>query len=362
MRFYQLSIMSADGTVMYEIDKNGLGFSMSIPSQGPTFSSTYTPWQTANSQLVGQPNPNALNIEFDFPISPMHMPQGGALIRVWGLGIRCISQASNLNPVGTEFKTFVLRAGMSKGLPLANPAQQGVVAQGAIYQAFGNWSGTEQTLDLIVMPGVVVTNSGVPIILNWKRGTNLQSALKQVFAQAFPTYTASINISENLVAPSDQMGHYPTTDSFAKHLYKYTRWLGAKVNGSEYQGVSIIVRGNTIYASDGAGSIPPKTVALAFQDLLGQPTWIGANTITFQTALRGDINFSDRVTFPTGVMIPYALTSPDAAYPNSPAASKSAFQGTFVCNQDIHYFANFRQSDATSWNTTYRATLIPKLT
>lgn len=65
--------------------------------------------------------------------------------------------------------------------------------------------------------------------------------------------------------------------------------------------------GNTIYASDGAGSTPPKTVALAFQDLLGQPTWIQANTVTFQTVLRGDINYGDKVTFPKGVMIPYAL-------------------------------------------------------
>lgn len=347
---------------MYEIDKNGLGFAMSIPSEGPTFSSTWTNWQTTNSQLVGQPNPNALNIEFDIPVAPLHTPQGGAYIRIWGLGIRCLTQAANLNPVGGVFKTFSLRAGMSKGLPLANPAQQGIIAQGAIYQAFGNWTGVEQTLDLIVMPGPLVTNSGIAISWSWPRGTSLQSALKQMFAQAFPTYTANINISEYLVAPSDEKGIYLNIDAFADYLHERTRQLGAQVNGSDYQGVAIITRGNTIIASDGAGPVPPKTVALAFQDLIGQPVWIEANTITFQAALRGDINYNDRVTFPSGVMPPYALTSPNAAYPGSPAASKTAFQGTFLVNQDIHYWANFRQPDAASWNTTYRATFLPSST
>jgi hypothetical protein len=356
VRYYSLTIQNSAGQVL-QVEKNGLGFTWSNASQGATFSSTFTPYQTGSAQLIGQPNPNALNIEFDVPIAPLHIPQGGSGIRVWGLGLRCLSQASNLNPVNGVFKTFTLRAGMSAGLPLANPAQAGVIATGIVYQAFGNWAGTEQTLDMIVQAG---SNSDVPISWNWKRGTTLQSALTQMFRQAFPTYKPNINIAEGLVAPSDQTGIYTNIDAFAQHLYHYTQWLGAQANGADYQGVGLITIGNSIYASDGAGTTAPKTVALAFQDLLGQPTWMEANTILFQTVLRADINYNDRVTFPTGVMIPYVLTSPDAAYPNSPAASKTAFQGTFLVNQDIHHYANFRQADAASWNTTFRASYIPK--
>ena len=352
MRYYSLEIRNAAGQ-MLQVEKSGLGFAWSDANQGATFSSTWTPWQTTSRQLVGQPNPSALNIYADLPVAPYHTPQGGSFVRIWGLGLQCLGQASDLNPVDNVFKTFVLRAGMSKGLPLANPNQAGIVAQGLIYQAFGNWTGTEQTLDLILMPGSGPTNSDVPISWNWARGQSLQSALQQMMTQAFPTYTANINISANLIAPSDQHGVYVSIAAFAKWLNAYTRKLGAQTNGSGYTGVMIAPFGTGIYAWDGAGPVKPKTVALQFQDLIGQPSWLEANTVLFQTTLRGDINWNDRVTFPTGVMPPFALTTPAAVYPNSPTASKSAFQGTFIVNKELHHYANFRQDDAESWNTTF---------
>jgi hypothetical protein len=92
--------------------------------------------------------------------------------------------------------------------------------------------------------------------------------------------------------------------------------------------------------------------------LAGQPTWIGSNTIIFPAVLRGDIDIADEVTFPSGTLLPYALTSPNAAYPNTPAASNVSFQGTFTI-KEIHHYGSFKQPDARAWNTAFVAVYNP---
>lgn len=358
MRYYEFTITDPSGEVWYPAT-NGLGFSKENASWGASFSSLYTPWvcNSAASPLLGKTNPSALNIEFDLPIAPQHTLQGAATARVWGLGVRALAQASNLNPVDGVSKTWTLRAGMAAGLPLANPSQSGVLAGGTVYQAFGNWEDVNQTLDLILYPGPTpILTAGITWI--WKKGTTLSSALALMFSQAFPAYKQDINISSNLIAPSDQMGCYLGLPAFAKYLLAYTKPLGAQTM-TGYQGVAVVVKNNTIMATDGAGADQPSLVQLNFQDLVGQPTWIAANTITFATVMRGDIDYGDYVRFPTGVMTPYALTQADAAFPNSPAASSTAFQGSFRIT-DIHHYANFRESDASSWSTMFQAVLQPK--
>ncbi len=136
--------------------------------------------------------------------------------------------------------------------------------------------------------------------------------------------------------------------------------MGRQFAGPAYPDVMVNFIGNTVYAFDGIGTTPLRTVALAFQDLVGQPTWIDPFQITFPTVLRGDINVGDQVTFPTGVMTPYALTQPGdgAGLPNTPSASQSAFQGTFRVNE-VHHYARFREPDAKSWNTTFKANFFP---
>ena len=360
MRFYTLSLSTPAGQV-YQVSPNGLGWSLGTAGNGPTFSSLYTPWQ--NSSLAGQPNPNALQIEFDLPVSMLHLPQGLQLIRVWGLGIHCITQAqlANLNPTKNAagklvYNNFTLSGGMSAGLPLANPNQRGVIASGIIWQAFGNWEGVEQTLDLIVAPSINGLQGAVS--LTWTKGQGLQSALALAFKQAFPTFTASINVSPSLIAPSDQNGIYTDLTSFGQHLQRYTKRTFGSALGPNYDGVWIYTVGTTIYATDHALAPTKPPVALAFQDLVGQPTWIDYATILFPTVLRGDIDISDQVTFPSGTLLPYALTSPNAAYPNSPAASNVSFQGTFTV-KEIHHYGSYRQQDARSWNSTMTAIYNP---
>ncbi|MHB8811684.1 MAG: hypothetical protein ACYDAE_00275 [Steroidobacteraceae bacterium] len=305
---------------------------------------TFTSWVPgANGQY--QNDPGALNIEFDIPIAPADQSQGKAVLRVWGVGLQMIGQAANLN-----LQNFRLLGGMKAGLPLANPAQAGLLVQGQIFQGFGNWAGLNQTLDLIVYPAGTGTNANISF--NWPKGTQLSSALARTLAQAFPQYKPRISISQNLALATTEAGTYSTLAAFGEYLSDLTVRIGTPIYGETYPGVAITIRGNTIVASDGTVQTPP--IQLAFQDLIGQPTWIGPTEITFRTVLRADIPLLSFIKFPLGILTPYALTSPEAAVPYTPARSKSVFQGSFFVNE-IHHFANFRQADGDSWVSVFKA-------
>lgn len=344
MRYYSLTITNPKSGLSYQIDPNGLGFAFGT---GPSFTSFYTKQSTSSGRLIGQTNPGALNIEFDLPVSAFHQPQGGAWIRIWGIGVKALGQASDLNGAN-----FVLAAGMAQGLPLANPVQAGVLAQGQILNAFGNWEGTNQTIDLIVL-GSTPPRPKYGISWDWRTGQPMAEAISSSLSQAFPGVPQSIAISRQLTAPANEPGWYESLASWADYLYQRGGALGAQIYGTAYPGVLMTPSKGGIKVWD--GTQPSKTVALAFQDLIGQPTWIAPTSITFQTVLRADIELGDSVIFPTGIVTPYALTSPaGGAVPNAPAASKTIFQGTFRI-KEVHHYANFRQPDAASWNTTFVA-------
>lgn len=334
-RSYSLVISTPAGQIFQPTPTGAFA----LASSGSTFSS-----QNAD----GTTNPGALNIELDLPTYAYHTPQGGSIIRLWGVGLAMIGQAANLN--GMNFK---LSAGMQKGLPLANPAQYGLIAQGSIYQAFGNWEGVDQTLDLIVNPTFDL-EAGIAFV--WLPGTSLSSAVQSTLSQAFPTYNTTVNISADLQAPNSapEAGVYTSLAAFAKRLSELTIAAGQSAIGPDYQGVYITIDNQTIDVYDGEGDTAPKNWPLAFQDLIGQPTWIGAAQITFKCVMRADIQLGNTITFPQGVITPYALTSADAAAPNAPSRSKTVFQGQFSI-QEVHHYGNFRQPDAQSWNTTYVA-------
>ena len=94
-------------------------------------------------------DPNALNVELDLPVAPDHLPKSGAWARVWGIPLQTLLNAKSFNS-----QPIYVYGGMQKGLPLANPAQSGLLVQGFIFQAFGNWIDvTQQSLDLVIMAG-----------------------------------------------------------------------------------------------------------------------------------------------------------------------------------------------------------------
>jgi hypothetical protein len=333
MRFYNLVISDPNSGQVWKPTSTGNGFTKS--AGGSTFT----------SYVGGKTLPGALNIEFDFPVYTFDAFQGGQYIRIWGVGLGMIGQAANLNGAN-----FSLSAGMKKGLPLANPAQSGLILQGTVFQAFGNWQGVNQTIDLICNPGAA--GIGQNISWNWPAGSPLKSAIAATLTQAFPTFQQNINISSNLTLNNTQPGHYTTLSQFATYLLGITQTIGRQALGSSYPGVQISILGNTIYVYD--GTVPKNTVNLAFQDLIGQPTWLAPTEISFKTVLRADIGVGSLVKLPPGIQSPYALTSQAAAVPNAPASSKTVFQGNFFIRQ-MHHWGNFRQPDADSWSTAFVA-------
>ena len=83
---------------------------------------------------TGNPIMGALNIEIDVPMAPLGVPAGDAYVRICGISLLGVGQSANLN--GLYLAAY---GGMSKGLPLANPEQNGLLVKGQIFQAFGNW-------------------------------------------------------------------------------------------------------------------------------------------------------------------------------------------------------------------------------
>jgi hypothetical protein len=277
--------------------------------------------------------PGALNVELDAPVVVMAIPMGAAYVRLWGISLQDIGQAMDLNG-----QTIEVYAGMSKGLPLANPKQAGLILQGTIQQAFGNWQDTNMTLDFVINPASGTLDAPANLVLTWRKGQKLSDAIKATLALAYPTYTASINISDKLVLAQDETGYYQTLVQFAA----YVKRVSQSIVGN---GVDISVKDEAFTVTDGSVVTTPKTIA--FTDLIGQPTWTGLKTIQFKTVLRADISPQDFIQMPKA-----QTTQSQQSY--SQYRQSSTFQGTFQV-QSVRHVGNFRQPDANAWATNIEA-------
>jgi len=304
-------------------------------------------------------NPAALNIEFDIPVFAMHQPSGSAILKIWGLSIKDLGAALNLNPSldGKKFTLISIYGGMSAGLPLANPAQARLLIKGQIFQAFGNWIGLEQTVDFIIMPQSA-GNSEQPVnyTLNWLKGTALGSALQTTFQTAIPSATFEIALSPRLVQDHDEPSVHGSLIELASYLNPLSKRI---ITDADYPGVSITYDGATLRAFDlkssGGPSANSPPIHIAFQDLIGQPTWIAPNVIQAKCVLRGDLDLFTEVVLP-----PSAVTTTSPAQSNLAGNPSNflTFSGNYTV-REIHHYGNFRQPDSSSWVTVIN--MIPSL-
>lgn len=355
MRAYDISLANPAGQLLA---LGPSGFSVSTTGRS-TFSS-----RVPNPNGPGTiHNPGALNLEFDLSIAPFATPQGLQSVRLWGIGIQQIAQSADLNPnfaAGTLGAGFTLVAGMAPWIAPGNPlatqqaAYAGVIARGTVFQAFGNWQGVNQTLELVIQPTALTPMGG--IAFGWQPGQTLASAIQASLLAAYPGHLVQTNISAQIQqAQLSEVvgGYYYSLSDFAAMILAQSQAIGAEVTGNaKYPGVSIVARGSTLYAYDYTAT--STTRQLAFQDFIGQPTWVNPSTVNFKTVLRADLQVGDQVTFPSEVVSPYALTAAAAAVPGSPARNSSTFKGTFLVTE-AHHFANFRQPDADSWASAFSA-------
>lgn len=304
---------------------------------------------TYTSFVNGVTLPGAWNVELDIPVIGAATPQGSALARVWGISQTEIGQANNL--IGKNVSIF---GGMQKGLPLANPAQSGLLVQGFVFQAFGNAIGTDRTLDLVINPGTA--SSSIPggfgtlaqpknIVLNWKAGTTLGDALKQTLSTAFPGFIATININAGIVRANDEVGYFPTLEQLAQYALQTSKDV---IKTTDYAGVTIVPGQNSFAITDGSQASIKQPTAIAFQDLIGQPTWIQAPNISIKTVMRADLSVWDPITLP-----PTQITNTSQAA-SSQVNQQSSFQGGFTIVSARHV-GNFRQPSADAWVSVYEA-------
>lgn len=291
----------------------------------------------------GQTNPAALNIELDIPVAAYAQPGGGAFVRIWGLGLQDIVAAADLND-----KLISIYGGMAAGLPLANPAQAGLLVQGQIFQAFGNWIGTDQTVDLLLLPSTGTVDAPKNIVLNWTAGQSMAAALDVTLLTAFPEAQRIITISPRLVLAHDEVGYYASLTQLAQRIEALSKEI---ITDTNYKGVRISYDGVTLTVNDATDSAP-KVKAISFQDLVGQPTWIAPQVIQATCVMRGDIRPFDVVSLPPSL----ATTTQQSMLRFQ---DKTTFSGTYWV-AEMHHFGNYRQAEASSWVTVLNLIPLPK--
>lgn len=308
-----------------------------------------TPARHWTSHPNGQMDPGALNIEVDAIVAPYATPVGASTVIVHGLsltdlrqapqwGIHADAKTGNLQPG----MTLMLKAGMKAGLPLANPLQSGIILSGMVVEAFGNWEGTEMDAAFVVQPAIYSEDMPGNIVLNWKAGTELSTALQHCLSIAYPGFPITMRLSSNMVLPYDQVHAVHTLTGLASWLRNFTaqRMLNP---------VEVAIQGGQIIAFDSLYVGPTKQ--LAFTDLVGQPTWIAPRTMQAKFVMRADLQIGDTVQMPRGLQSsPGLVQMQAAAWPGLMTKSETTFQGAFKV-KSVRHIGNFRTPDGSSWVT-----------
>lgn len=313
-------------------------------------------WTSYNTE-TSTSNPYALNIEMDIPLGPMHDPVGkDSYVRIWGVPISKLSQASDYT-----YKNIVISGGFQNGLPLANSDQAGIIAKGMIYNSFGNWVGTDMTLDLYITAGSASSSDDIGgsgtnytpknIIFSCSKGDTFSSALENTFDTAFPNYAQDIDLDDTLVASEDINGHYHTLEQLSQYLNKKSKLI--KSSEDTYPGVMLWIDLDTVYAHDWVSTDTSSYTQIEFKELIGQPTYGAPYGIQFMCPMRTDLTIGSVVEMPKTL---YTTTSGALSGITSTSSQRdtSIFSGTFIVKQ-IRHVGNFRDPSGSAWMTVFDA-------
>jgi hypothetical protein len=312
----------------------------------PTGSTTpFRTWSSYPSGLGASPDPGALQIEYDALVGLYGTPTGASTVTVYGVPLQDLTQAQQFAGM-----TLELKAGMGPGLPLATPSQAGTILKGSVYQSFGDWESTKQTLDFVIIPGTYTLDNPGNILLDWSAGQSLSSALTQTFAVAYPGVPVSMNISADLVQGHDEPHICATLDQLAQVIGNITE-------GAFDNRVNIGIQAGKIVVFD--STYQPSPVQLNFNDFIGQPTWIGVNTVQVKTVARADLQLGGMVKMPQGLQNAPGFVTTTAAASPAQVKYKSAFQNNFIVSE-MRQIGNFRSADASQWSTIINCVVVPK--
>jgi hypothetical protein len=293
----------------------------------------------------GVNDPGALQVEFDFFTGTGAVLADTSTITIYGVALSDLQQAANYSGM-----QIIIRGGMQAGLPLANPAQNGIILQGLVQQGFGNWRGTDERLDLLVNGSIWTNNNPGNFSLNWPKNTSLANALQLALTTAYPgAPPPTIAIGSQYVQSHDELHVCVTLQQLKQVVHSITKAISPP-------GVSIsVLPSGGLLAYDGSQQNGP-IIRLDFTDLIGQPTWIASDTMQFTTVMRADIANSSLVVMPLGLPSGPGTTGIAVQPGNAAAALKysTAFQGVFLVN-GVRQIGNFRDPNGESWATVFQA-------
>lgn len=314
--------------------------------------------------------PGALNIELDLPIVDVNSPTGDAYVRVWGISIKDINESSNFNN-----KIIEVYGGMQKGLPLANPKQKGLLVRGTIFQAWGNWQGTEMSIDFIIKAGIgnspISAGSPldpVPMTFSCKAGGDIGEAIAITLDNAYKanantSAAFNINVSPKLIAQRDYDHYCQSLSELSIMLNGISKSI---FNDPAYQGIKIYIASNGItvldftdpnfVAPDGVAPLPTTSnpIQLSYNDFIGQPSWIQPFIISIKMVMRADLKIGAVVSLPKNGTIPILST-----HASNPFV-RAGLTFTGICQvQTIRHVGAFRQPDANAWVTIAELIAIP---
>lgn len=300
---------------------------------------------TWTNQVGGKADLGAQTVEFDIPVFYFDAPVGQASVTIWGPTKEQISQASDFN--GAHIDVY---AGMQPGLPIATALapQSGLILSGKIFQAFGNWQGTNQTINFVVQTdgGSTQSKPGNLSFL-WKKGEKMGDVIKRTLAIAYPAFQIHVNIRDNLVLTQDEAGVYQTLQQFSS----WVTGVSQDIIPTNYPGVHITLKDGKISVQDDSPDDSKKVIQIAMQEMVGQVTWLGPATVQFNTILRSDIEGNSQIKLPPEAAARAITTS--ASYSNTRA--KNTFDGTWIVTF-VRHVGNSRAPDAQSWISTFQAT------
>jgi hypothetical protein len=341
MRYYDLVTepTTANGTILQTPSGN-------LPANGAKSRGLGRRWTSFPS---GSFDAQAQDIVFDLQISPGHTPSGGTVISVHGVSIEDLRQAKDFSG-----SALTLSAGMKGGMPLsANQPAPSQLVTATVFGAFGNWQGTEQTLDLVIVPSTYTLENPGNIVFNWQPGQSFESAITQTLKVARPNATITLRVNTLLMTDQPILHAVRTANGLSHFVHELTRHNSAL--GPDYPGVSLYFNGSEITVTDYSSSVGP-VIALKFDDLIGQPTWLEPPTLTINTTMRADIKVGSFITLPQGdISGPGAvLTAPTSHAAALQNANQLTFNGQFIVTA-LRAVGQFRGLDADDWITVIQA-------
>lgn len=292
-----------------------------------------------------------LQLEFDVNYTASDLIDPATIVKLYGVPITILRQAVQL--VGGNVQIF---AGFEAGLPLANPQQQGEILNGRIVNAWSDWVGANQCLNVAINPTVrPATESEVfSITVDAEAGERLGDVIRRTLVDAYPEKQIQVNVSNDLVLNEAWKGVYWRVSQFANMIRSQSvNLLGANVN---YAGISVVVQGERILVfdnSDVASSAAGSAKAIQPYELLGQPSWIGFNKIAFKCPLRADIQCGDMISLPAQITSGAGGILLQSTAFTYPPRTTTTFSGEFIVI-GIRHVGRFLDKNGTDgWTTIY---------